>query len=240
MNILLTNDDGYNAKGINILKEKLAKYGTVYVFCPTSHMSGASMSFSLGHGFTIKKYNEHEYSVDGTPVDTILVGTQYLKDIKFDLVVSGINDGLNISYDTLYSGTIGATMEALNHSIPAIAISTDINSYEIVDNEIEMLLDYIFDNKLYSDKYVLNINFPINKYLHSNGIKLTNTTFKKDDFYYWYIKDKFYTDRHEHLESVNDINSDSYAVLNGYISISPLINTLFNKEAYEKLKKLIK
>ena len=234
MNILLTNDDGYNQKGILLLKEILKEYGDVYLCAPHYHQSGASMSFSLGKGFTIRKHDEHTYSIDGSPVDVVLLGIQVLP-VKFDLVISGCNNGHNISYDTMYSGIIGAALEALNQGIPSIAFSTDYDHFEIVEKEIRKVLDLIFNQKLYSNNYVLNVNFPKKEFNESKGIKLTTQIFKKDQFYYEIKDGLYYTDRYENLVS-EDKNSDVHAIANGYISICPITNSYFHQEIYEKLK----
>lgn len=245
MNILLTNDDGYGYKGIELLKKHLAKYGTVYVFAPSNHQSGAGMSFSLNKGFKLTKYNDYEYSLDGTPVDVTLIGLQYLKDVKFDVVVSGCNNGLNISYDTLYSGTVGASLEALRMGIPSISISCDfdrglgIDNYKIVDDEVDSVLDYIFDNNLLSKKYSLCVNFPSNKYTKSKGIMITKEHYKEDKFYMWEKDGLLYTDRDENLET-SDTDSDVYAIANGYISITPLKFSFYTNSGFNDLISRIK
>lgn len=235
MNILLTNDDGYNREGLLLLQEALKKYGNVYIVAPFEHQSGASMRFSIDKGFTVRKHGENYYSIDGTPVDCVLLATQIL-DVKFDLVVSGCNDGPNISYDILYSGTVGAAIEGINHNIPSIAISSDFNHLDIVRKEIDTVLNYILEKNLISKGICLNVNFPLKEFKESKGIKITNVGHKNDEFYYWIVDGKYYTDRHEYFDS-KDEDSDVYAIKNGYISISPLSNTLFSKETYIKMKR---
>lgn len=235
MNILLTNDDGYDQYGLILLKEFLKKYGTVYVCAPHYHQSGASMSFSIGRGFKVYKHDDFTYSIDGSPADVVILGLQIIP-VKFDLVVSGCNDGHNISYDSLYSGTIGAAVEALNHQIPSIAFSTDFGGWEVAKNELEATLKYVFDNKLYSNKYLLNINFPRKPYTKSLGIKITRETFKKDRYYYEIREGLYFTDRYESFE-VEDQESDVYAIDHGYTSICPLGNSLYSAKAYEELIK---
>src|SRR5574344_571157 len=124
MNILLTNDDGYNSLGIQTLYTALQKYGKVYIIAPEHHMSGKSCSITITEGLVFKKYDEFIYSLDGTPADCVAYALGAFP-IQFDLVVSGINDGLNISYDILYSGTIGACQQSLIYGIPTIAFSTN-------------------------------------------------------------------------------------------------------------------
>lgn len=237
MNILLANDDGYNQPGILLLKKILQDYGNVYICAPHEHQSGASMSFSLGKGFKVIKHDETTYSINGSPVDVVLLGLQILP-IKFDLVVSGCNSGHNISYDTMYSGTIGAALEALNHGIPSIAFSTDYDHWEVVENDARMVLDFIFKNKLISNKYMLNVNFPKYTFNKSKGIKITKEFFKNDQFYYEVKDGLYYTDRYENLNT-DDKDSDVYAIANGYISICPITNSYFKQNIYEEMKKVV-
>ena len=120
MKILLTNDDGYKSVGITILKQKLIRYGEVVLVAPHHHMSGASVSRIFWNEAVVHRHSETEYSVEATPADAVsfaLHGLGYVPDV----VVSGINNGLNLGSDTVYSGTVGACMEALKHHVPAIA-----------------------------------------------------------------------------------------------------------------------
>ena len=237
MNILLTNDDGYNHPGLAILKEVLKKYGNVYVVAPFEHQSGKSMCFSLNKGFTVRKHSENTYSIDGTPVDCVLLAVQIL-DVKFDLVVSGANDGHNISYDCLYSGTVGAAIEGLNHEIPSIAISTDFDHFDIVKKEVEKVLNYIFEHKLIDKRYCLNVNFPLKEFAQSKGIKLTREHMKKDQFYTWKVGELIYTDRNQDLEC-DEEDTDVYAVTHGYVSICPITNSWFHNKTYQEISKKV-
>ena len=126
MNILLTNDDGYNSEGIHILKELLNKYGTVVIVAPKGAMSAKSVSITLEKGIKVEQVDKTTFICEGTPADCVSFGCNALS-IKFDLVVSGCNNGFNLSYDTMYSGTVGAALEALTYGIPSIAVSREYN-----------------------------------------------------------------------------------------------------------------
>ena len=160
-------------------------------------------------------------------------------DVKFDLVVSGCNNGFNISYDCFYSGTIGACKEALVHEVPAIAFSTDVKHFDIVRNEFHKVMKYILENKLISKDYILNVNFPAIEYKESKGIKITKQYFRKDEFFYEYKDGKYYLDRYEDKFG-GDEDYDVYCARNGYISITPIDATAFNIHTYNKLKEKIK
>ena len=223
MNILLTNDDGYKAEGINLLAKLLSKYGNVYVVAPKTVMSAKSVSIILDRPIEVKKVNDNLYVTDGTPADCVAFGLSSLK-VKFDLVVSGINHGHNISYDTMYSGTIGACLQALTYKIPAMAVSCEHN-FDIVTEHFDEMWTYIHNMKLLSTEYLLNINFPLDG--EYNGIRETNIYYRSEATYYEKVKgDLFQAKRNLKDENCNDIKSDVFAVNHGYISISKLKKTL--------------
>ena len=165
MNILLTNDDGFDSLGIRTLKELLSKYGTVVIVAPDSQRSANSASLSIGHPLTIDKVEEGVYKCNGTPVDCVSMGLCLL-DMKFDLVVSGCNNGYNISYDTMYSGTVGAALESLIFRIPSIAVSAPHGSdFEVVRKYFDQVWKYIFDNELTSKEiYILSLGVALGWY----------------------------------------------------------------------------
>ena len=131
MIILVTNDDGINAKGIHILAETLSKIATVYVAAPENNHSGA------GHGLTVTvplRANEVNFeglsgkawAINGTPADCVKLAMEHLLPERPDVVVSGINDGPNLGTDVLYSGTVAGAMEGHLHGLPAIAVSVSL------------------------------------------------------------------------------------------------------------------
>jgi len=223
MNILLTNDDGYNALGINKLKALLSKYGKVIVVAPKEVMSAKSVALNLREPIEVIKSSEDLYIVDSTPADCVAYALSSI-DIKFDLVVSGINHGHNISYDTMYSGTIGACLQALTYRIPAIAVSAEHN-FELVESYFDEVMSYIKINNLLSNEYLLNINFPFGSEV--KGIKNTHIFYRKEVTYYESRgNNKYQALRKLKDEECTDESSDVYAVHHGYISISKLGKTL--------------
>ncbi|MDY4788270.1 MAG: 5'/3'-nucleotidase SurE [Bacilli bacterium] len=238
MKILLVNDDGYNREGIRLLYKKLQKYGEVTLLAPLNHYSGASASFTLDKGFTLKKYEENIYSLDGSPVDCVLFGlTSNLFD--FDIIISGCNNGLNLSYDVIYSGTLGACSEALVHNIPAIAFSTDFDHFTIVDQYFDEVFSYILDNNLIKNNRIINVNFPRKQFNKVKGIKLTKLYNKPDKFYYEVIDNKYYAKRIEIFDDA-PINTDVYCANHGYVSITPLNRNAFSLKLYNDIKKEMK
>lgn len=234
MNILLTNDDGYDSKGLLLLKDKLKKYGTVVVVAPREHMSAKSVSITLGKGIKVESIGDNTFIVDGTPADCVSFALCSL-NIDFDLVVSGCNNGFNLSYDTMYSGTVGASLESLVYGVKSIAFSCEFN-FDIVDKYFSEVFEYILNNNLLSDEYMLNVNFPIGEEV--NGYKLTSLYYKKNQYRHYYAKkeDGYYAYRTLLTDYSDDKESDCYAVRHGYISITPLNKSYFSKELFNKIK----
>ena len=123
--ILATNDDGYHAEGIRILADSLASMGRVVVVAPDRDRSAASHALTLTQPLRPRSLAPDRFSVDGTPTDCVNLGVLGLIDVRPDLVVSGINSGLNLGDDVTYSGTVAAAIEGTVLGVPSIAISLD-------------------------------------------------------------------------------------------------------------------
>ena len=130
MRILVSNDDGYNAAGIEALHQALQGLGELTVIAPETNCSGASNSLTLNRPLSVRQAANGFYYVNGTPSDCVHVALTGLLDFRPDLVVSGINNGANMGDDTLYSGTVAAAMEGHLFGIPAIAFSLIERGYE--------------------------------------------------------------------------------------------------------------
>ncbi len=220
MKILLTNDDGYNAEGIRILYERLQKYGDVVLVAPDKHMSGSSMCRAFWDKLEVKQHEENIFSVTGTPADSVVIALHGL-NIRPDVIISGINNGFNISTDTVYSGTIGACMEGIKAGIPAIAFSADYDDFTNAKKDLDYVMNYILNKNLLSDKYLLNVNFVKKSLNKTKGIIITDLGFRPMEFYY--IKEgEHYLSRRRHLEYTPEEGTDLWAARNGYISITPL------------------
>lgn len=240
MNILVVNDDGIESVGIKILATHLKKYGNVYVVAPNKVRSGSSHSIVLRESIYFAKRFMFEgiqsYEISGMPADCFRLAYSLL-NIGFDIVFSGVNDGLNMGTDIFYSGTVAAAREASLYGIPSVAISTDFGCFKIVEDEIDMLLDYIFKNKMYSKDYVLNVNFPKKGYdkflgyrVTKQGIKLYHTVFIEEN-------DKEYRESHSVLELDQDLDTDVNLAKEGFITFVPLGLNETNVSKIKDLKK---
>jgi len=170
MRILLTNDDGFNSEGLQILEKILCSYGhEVYVIAPSTQQSSTSHSITLRDSVTITNYSLNHYHLSGTPADCILYGARsglFTHD-DIDLVISGINQGANVSTDILYSGTLGAARQAVLLGFKAIAVScspknmdykTGIFAYEDAAHFLSKHLEEF--KELCSINSLVNINVP--------------------------------------------------------------------------------
>jgi 5'-nucleotidase len=161
MRILISNDDGYLAPGINALAEALASVADIVVVAPDSNRSGASNSLSLDRPLSVQQAANGFYFVNGTPTDCVHVALTGLLDYRPDLVVSGINNGPNMGDDTLYSGTVAAATEGFLFGIPAIAFSQAEHGWTHIDAAARLAREIVlrrFDEL--ASPYLLNVNIP--------------------------------------------------------------------------------
>ena len=231
MKFLLTNDDGYNAPGILTLKRCLSKYGRVIIVAPEGPMSAQSTSLTVGKGMEIKYHGEDTYSFSGTPADCVAFALTTL-NFDFDVVVSGCNNGLNVSYDTIYSGTIGACLEACVFRKKSIAISCHLNDFEKVEEYFDQLWAYINKRHLLGTRYLLNVNFPRDDVL---GIEIGRLHYRKDEFYFVKEEDGYRAYRKCETNFDSYKGTDEYQISHGIISIVPLDRTNFSEEIYNEL-----
>jgi len=123
LNILLSNDDGVEAKGLAVLAKALSAVANVTVVAPEKNRSGTSSALTLHRPLRIRETERGFYAIDGTPCDCVHLGSHRVMSSPPDMVIAGINHGPNLGDDVLYSGTVAAAMEGRNMGFPAIAIS---------------------------------------------------------------------------------------------------------------------
>src|SRR5213082_1387649 len=117
-NILLTNDDGYQAEGLRAVADELADFATVHIVAPSREQSGTAQSLTLRQPIVSNRIGEREWAIDGTPADCVIVALHKLLPEKPDIVISGINHGANLGENVYYSGTVGAAREGVApHSV---------------------------------------------------------------------------------------------------------------------------
>lgn len=165
MRILIVNDDGIHAAGIACLAELAKEFGEVWVVGPKNQCSAMSHKISVHGMMKIEKVDfpvdgVYAYSVDGTPADCVKAGIRVIMPEKPDIVFSGVNNGYNVGYDILYSGTVGAAMDALTHGVPAIAYSTKMKTdLTQVRKYFSMVTRGILEQETTLTE-IWNVNFP--------------------------------------------------------------------------------
>jgi 5'-nucleotidase len=197
--ILVSNDDGYLATGINVLADALAEIADVVVVAPDRNHSGASNSLTLHSPLRIHRVSPDRYFVNGTPSDCVHLALSGFLDYEPDIVVSGINHGANLGDDVIYSGTVAAAMEGRFLGFPAIAVSLVGTTPTRFDTAAQVACDLIA--KLQSDPLpsdvILNVNVPNLPYEQLDGIcaarlgfrhkaePMIKTTDPRDRTIYW-------------------------------------------------------
>jgi len=174
MKILISNDDGYQAAGIQTLIDELKKIADLVVVAPDRNRSGSSSSLTLDKPVKVTKVADNVYYIDGTPTDCVHIALTGLMNFIPDLVVSGINHGPNMGDDTIYSGTVAAAMEGYLLDIPSFAVSMGNDNPKNFITGAKVTVDLI---KLYNKKKfattLLNINVPDIPYSNLKGIEIT-------------------------------------------------------------------
>lgn len=236
MKILVANDDGIDAKGLQTLVKVLARNNEVYVVAPSTQKNAYSQSVT--YFFGDKKAwvrNDIEgatkaWAVDGTPADCIYYGIYAFLHDKPDVVISGINHGQNLSTDVLYSGTVGAASEGLIAGIPSIA--TSLCTYEDYDFTTAALITekVLYEHMKRKDKlnYVLSINVPALSLSQIKGIKVVGFDGIRDySNKVTVTKQQDYLVLHHPHKQVGILNSigmqgDVTCVDNGYVTLTPI------------------
>jgi 5'-nucleotidase len=175
MRILLSNDDGYFAPGLEALAAALSMIADIVVVAPERDRSGASNSLTLDRPLSLHKSHQGFFYVNGTPTDCVHLAVTGMLDALPDMVVSGINDGANMGDDTIYSGTVAAATEGFLLGIPAIAISlarfSAGNFFTAARIATDLVQRYQRD-KLHGP-VLLNVNVPDVPYNELQGIEVT-------------------------------------------------------------------
>jgi len=250
MRILLTNDDGINARGLDLLEVVAQRFSAdVWVVAPTEEQSGAGHSLTLTQPVRVRKHDERHFSVTGTPTDAVMLALAHImKDSPPDLILSGINRGANLGEDVTYSGTVSAAMEGALAGVPSIALSQGYSHEGMGDTVpfaaaegwaervLAPLIDYAPDPGT-----LINVNFPALAPDDVKGIRvcrqgirdygrlrIVQRTDPRGYDYFWFgLGPMVQTPGH---------STDLEAVEEGYISVSPLHLDLTHDSSLETLR----
>jgi 5'-nucleotidase len=236
MKILVTNDDGITADGLWILVRELTSIAEVVVVAPDREQSASGTAVTLWEPLRTRKVNPpvpgvEAYAVEGTPSDSVLLALGSLMKSEVDVVISGINWGLNLGDDIYISGTVSAALQGYLHGYPALAVSTERDSktgYQTAASLATILAGKIKDSPLPANLF-LNINVPTLPLSEIGRIQITrlaneshiNTVTEGNDGkrnYYWLVRQR--QSNRQHRET------DVWAVDHGHISITPLFSSL--------------
>ena len=231
MRILITNDDGIGAPGIRMLAEWAKTIGEVTVVAPKVEQSGMSHAIQFVEPIEIKKVpfmdGVEAWQMDSTPADCVRFGIVGLER-EYDLVLSGINRGVNVGVDLVYSGTVAAIFEAARLGHRGIAFSTFPGSQEFASDYFSDVYKFITDRGLFDKNLIFNVNIPdeVNgMHLTYQGSQYFSDIFKKGE-------GDMYLQVGSRIEDVcpDDIKRDTVAIHKGYISITPLLHLRTNIE----------
>lgn len=229
MRILLTNDDGIDAEGIRALRAELRRLGDVVTVAPQSQQSATGNAITLHRPVLVHVRGEKTFSVEGTPADAVKLAMRVLMRRPPDLVVSGMNFGLNCGCNILYSGTLAGALEGAQHGIPAYAVSLEVSPRPRWRQAAAAARRIIA--KLHRQRrdagVVININIPAGRIRGVLGARQEMEPYL-DDFdrrtdprgrvYYWYHGMKEWA-----LPPLNgEVPTDERAVRAGYLAVTPL------------------
>ncbi len=226
--ILLSNDDGYFAPGIEALAGALADLAEITVVAPERDRSGASNSLTLDRPLHLRRAPSGFYFVNGTPTDCVHLAVTGMLEQQPDMVVSGINLGANMGDDTIYSGTVAAATEGYLLGVPALALSLASRTGEHFDTAARIARELVqrFQQHGFGEPVLLNVNVPDLPWCEIKGIRVTRLGRRhkaepvvkqlspRNDTVYWVGAAGAAADAGE--------GTDFHAVAEGYVSVTPL------------------
>ncbi len=245
--ILISNDDGVNAKGLSYLINVAKKYGDVFVVAPEKGESGMSHAITIKNPLRVNKLKESKeltvYACSGTPVDSIKLALNQLIERTPDLILSGINHGSNSAVSLVYSGTLGAAREGAINGIPSIGFSVtdhDKNAdFNASAHFADIIIKDVLENGMPKDSF-LNVNIPNIPLSEIKGIKIckqTDGVWKQEyekridphgGVYYWL------TGYFSNNEPNNEM-TDEWALQNNYVAVVPVQLDTTDYKYLEKL-----
>ena len=231
MRILLTNDDGVHAPGLEVL-ETIAKQlsDDIWICAPAEEQSGAGHSLTLNEPVRLRQLGERRFSVTGTPTDSVTLGLRKALPAPPDLILSGVNRGENLGDDVTYSGTVSAAIEGALAGIPSIALSqcmlSEATGFEAAEHWGAKVLAPLIGAP-FAERTLININFPALAADEVKGIRVVRQGFHDYERgsvvegvdprgrpYFWFgLEDIEHTRGHE---------TDLEAVADGFIAVTPL------------------
>jgi len=239
LKLLISNDDGILAHGIECLIAAAEPLGELWVVAPDREQSAMSHSLTLHHPVRPVKRGDRRWQIDGTPTDCVMIAVEALMPEKPDFVLSGINHGQNMGEDVLYSGTVAAAMEGLALGIPSIAVSfaggdlrSDLSQLKNQISVLTPLLRHLTSITPFPKDTLFNVNLPPRPAADVKGVKLTRLGRRYYPNSIQSMKDPwgrqvYWIGGGELVWSGED-DSDFKAIEDGYVSVTPLHLDLTN------------
>lgn len=233
MRLLISNDDGILARGLECLERAARPLGDVWVVAPDREQSATSHSLTLHHPLRPVQLGDRRWQVDGTPTDCVMVAISALLPDRPDFVLSGINHGPNMGEDVLYSGTVAAAMEGLALGVPSIAVSfagrvlrSDDSLLEDHVSTLTRLLDHLTRLPDFPADTLFNVNIPAVPAAEVKGVKLTRLGRRVFSDSLTKMKDPWGREilwiGGGSVAWSGSEDSDFRAVKDGYVSVTPL------------------
>lgn len=233
MRLLLTNDDGILAQGLECLSAAAEPLGEVTIVAPDREQSATSHSLTLHHPVRPIRRGERRWQVDGTPTDCVMLALEALMPEKPDFVLSGINHGQNMGEDVLYSGTVAAAMEGLALGVPALAISfaggdlrADVSQLREQVKVLTPLIRHLTSLPNFPADTLFNINLPPLPADAVKGVRLTRLGRRVYSQSVAPMKDpwgrQIYWIGGGEISWTGEPDSDFRAIEEGYVSVTPL------------------
>ena len=241
MRILITNDDGIFAPGIDALVKWACTLGEVTVVAPKVEQSGKSHSIEFVKPVEIREVSLWDgvraYSMDSTPADCVRFGIAGLGE-TYDLVLSGINRGVNLGADLVYSGTVAAIFEAGRLGHRALALSTYPTTLREASAELSRVWQFIEKNELFSKNPLYNVNIPADP----KGLRITRQGSPYFSDVFELVSENMYLQTGCLIPDVSpdDETLDTVMTEKGYITLTPMLTTRTNLSVFEDLKFLNK
>lgn len=245
--ILLSNDDGYGAPGLNALIRELPAVGKIVVAAPSVEKSGIGHALTLRDPIAVNEFQQSNgvtwYAIDGPPASCVRLAVESLLPRRPDVVISGINRGDNLGITVYHSGTLGAAREAAIVGLPAIAVSIrgeDEKDYAAAAAYIRQLVEELRSKQMLKPGLFLNVNVPAGE---RRGVRLTRLSVKPryDTFerrksprgrvYFW--------PDWKQLED-DDEGTDVWAFVRGYISVTPMVLDVTDTKTFDAFRVLEK
>lgn len=235
MRILLTNDDGIHAPGLDVLEEIAREFtDDIWICAPDEEQSGMGHALTLTRPVRLRQHGERRFSVTGTPTDSVTMGLRKVMDAAPDVILSGVNRGANLGDDITYSGTVSAAIEGALAGIRSIALSQVTDRHGAAGEDTfraarswgKRVLAPLLDTPL-PDRSLVNVNFPPLAAEDVAGIRVTRQGFHdysrgtvvegrdpRGFKYYWFGL--------EAIEHTLDHGTDLEAIDEGHVSVTPL------------------